>query len=210
VLRLAGLAAVLVVALVLIVPPPGPRSLRVFDPARVASLELDMWQAYYARERLRLFARLVTLLHEQNRMSWARSIQVGFHFARAAARFADLRGGYDAVLPDLERGYAIQREWLQAGFDPAAVARAELAWWVARRDPARNSPEAVGALIADEHALLYEVPRGRVFETSVLRARAARLRDDHHAAPDWTRIGEMLAASYRSLHAGVQAPSAGR
>ena len=31
--------------------PPGPRSLRAFDPDRTAALELDMWQAYYAKAK---------------------------------------------------------------------------------------------------------------------------------------------------------------
>ena len=52
---------------VLMDAPAGPRSLRQFDPDRTAALELDMWQAYYAKDRLRLFRGLVTLLHEQNR-----------------------------------------------------------------------------------------------------------------------------------------------
>ena len=34
--------------------PAGPRSLRVFDPDRTADLELDMWQAHYAKQKVRL------------------------------------------------------------------------------------------------------------------------------------------------------------
>jgi len=75
------------------------------------------------------------------------------------------------VLPDLIAAYTIERDWLHAGFDPVAVARAELAWWVARRVPGQNSAEQVGALIPDENALLYEVPRDRVLEASTVRAR---------------------------------------
>ncbi len=52
-----------------------------------------MWQAYYAKERARLFALLVTLLHEQYHYSWATATLEGFHLARAAATFGDLRGG---------------------------------------------------------------------------------------------------------------------
>jgi hypothetical protein len=33
---------------------------RVFDPDREAALEVDMWQAYYAHQNLRLFRGLVT------------------------------------------------------------------------------------------------------------------------------------------------------
>jgi hypothetical protein len=200
-----ALAGVLALAsVVLTVPPAGPRSLRMFDPDRVAALELDMWQAYYAKQNVRLFRGLVTLLHEQNRYSWARAGQAGFHLARAAARFGNLRADYQTVLPDLERAYAIQKAWVGAGYDPAAVARAELAWWVARRMPGENSAEQVGALIADENALLYEVPRARVLGASILRARAGKLRDDGGDQADWDEVHRLLRQSYRDLHAGVQ------
>lgn len=179
--------------------PPGPRSLRVFDPDRMAALELDMWQAYYAKEKVRLFRGLVTSLREQNRYPWSKAVTAGFRLARAAATFAELRSNYEQVLPDLERAYAIAGEWTHAGFSPAAVARAELAWWVARRVPGQNSAEHVGALIADEYALLYEVPRSRVVSAALVRARAAQLRDEGGERADWAAVSEMLHQSYREL-----------
>jgi hypothetical protein len=121
--------------------PAGPRSHRVFDPDRLADLELDM--------------------------------------------------------------YTISKDWTGATYDPAAVARAELAWWVARRIPGQNSPEQVGGLIADENALIYEVPRERVLDASILRARAGRLRDEGGEKADWDTVGRLLRESYRSLAAAV-------
>jgi hypothetical protein len=158
-----------------------------------------MWQAYYGKERARLFGLLVTLLHEQYRYSWAIATVEGLHLARAAARFADLKENYDVVLPDLEAAYAKLRSWTGAGFDPRAVARAELAWWVARRIPEHNSPEQVGRLIADEYALLYETSRERVADAALLRAEAAALRDAHATSPDWNAIARLLQQSYREL-----------
>src|SRR5215470_13657525 len=86
-------------------PPRGPRSMRRFDPVRLASLETRMWQAYYAKERVRLFTLLVTMLRDQYHYSWAAATAEGFHLARAAATFGDLKGNYEVVLPDLEAGY---------------------------------------------------------------------------------------------------------
>jgi len=197
------LVVIICVAVVGMRAPGGARSLRVFDADRTAELEVDMWQAYYAHERTRLFRDLVTLLHDQNRYSWAKASVAGFHLARAAATFADLRSNYDQVLPDLEKAYTISRDWNGARFDPAAVARAELAWWVARRQPGHDSPEQVGGLIADENALLYDVPRERVLAASVLRARAGKLRDDGGANADWSEVSRLLHESYRQLHAAV-------
>ena len=191
-------------AYVLADAPEGPRSLRHFDPDRTAALELDMWQAYYAKDRLRLFQGLVTLLQEQNRYPWGRAIQASFYLARAASQFSDLRSDYEQVLPDLERAYTIERDWLGAGFNPAAVARAELAWWVARRVRGQDDPANVGALIAVENALLYEVPVENVLAASILRARAGRLRDEAGDRADWTEVDRLLRQSYRELHAAVQ------
>jgi hypothetical protein len=183
--------------------PPGPRSIRAFEPDRQADLEVAMWRAYYAKERVELFRLLVVSLREQNRYSWAKAIQAGFHLARAASQFADMRSDYERVLPDLERAYTIAKSWTGAGFDPAAVARAELSWWVARRVPGENSPERIGGLIADENALLFEVPRDRVLEASLRRAQAAALRDAGGVNADWSAVAELLRQSYRQLHASV-------
>src|SRR5579859_1076017 len=199
----AVLVAIGVVATALM-PPRGPRSLRVFDPDREAALELDMWQAYYAHENLRLFRGLVTLLHEQYRYPWGKSLRAGFYLARAARTFGDSRSEYERVLPDLERAYAIAKDWTGASFEPAEVARAELAWWVARRVPGQDSPDNVGRLIARENALLFGVPDARVLHASVLRARAGRLRDDGGANADWPQVSGLLHQSYAELHAAVQ------
>src|SRR6266498_2624074 len=99
-------------------PPRGPRSMRDFNPARLADLELRMWKAYYGNERAQLFGLLVTMLHEQYRYSWATATREAFHLARAAATFGDLKDHYEVVLPDLEAGYAMTKSWLGAGFDP--------------------------------------------------------------------------------------------
>lgn len=204
---IGGTAVVAVVVYVLFfMTPAGARSLREFDPDRTAALEVDMWQAYYKKENVRLFRGLVTLTHEQFRYSWARAAQASFHLGRAAARFAKMRSEYETVLPDLEAGYTIARDWTNDTFDPNAVAKAELAWWVARRIPGQDSPDTVGGLIADENALLYHVPRERVLEASVLRARAGKLRDDGGDNADWAEVSRLLVQSFRSLHAAIHAP----
>jgi hypothetical protein len=180
-------------------PPRGPRSLRQFDADRLASLETQMWQAYYSKERARLFGLLVRLLHEQYRYPWATAALEGFHLARAASRFGDLRDHYEVVLPDLEAAYGKVRSWTGANFDPPSVARAELAWWEARRIPGRNSPEQVGALIAEEYALLYESSPPAMAAAALLRAQAAAMRDASAERPDWDAIGHLLRDSYREL-----------
>jgi hypothetical protein len=203
-LRLAIGAGLLAFALALaFTPPRGPRSMREFNPTRLADLELRMWKAYYTKDRARLFGLLVTMLHEQYRYSWATATREAFHLARAAATFGDAKDHYEVVLQDLEAAYAMAKSWLDAGFDPRAVAEAELAWWVARRIPGQNSAEQVGQLIAQEYALLYESSVERVAPAALLRATAAKMRDEQAAQPDWDRIGRLLEQSYRELHAAL-------
>jgi hypothetical protein len=202
-----GVATLVVLVAYLATAAPGERSLRRFDADRVADLDLRMWQAYYAKERTRLLVLLVTMLREQYHYSWATAVIEGFYLARAAATFGDARSDYERVLPDLEQGYRTAKSWLGAGFDPAAVARAELAWWVARRTPGQNSPAQVGQLMAHAYGLLYEVPPSRMTTAATLRAEAAALRDAQAAQPDWPRIRELLERSYRELYTALSSPN---
>jgi hypothetical protein len=180
-------------------PPRGPRSLREFDADRLAALETRMWRAYYGKERARLFGLLVSMLREQYHYSWAAATVQAFHLARAAATFGDVTDHAEIVLPDLEAAYGPVRAWTGATFDARAVARAELAWWQARRVPGRNSVEEVGQLIADEYALLYDSSPPAMLTPALLRAQAAALHDAHAANPDWTAIAGLLRQSYREL-----------
>jgi hypothetical protein len=204
---LVVLALVAAAIYALAAAPAGPRSIRRFEPDRLANLELRMWQAYYARQNVRLFALLLATLREQYHYSWAVAAREGFHLARAAATFAKARDHYEVVLPDLEAAYTTAARWLRAGFDPAAVARAELAWWVARRIPGQKEPAQVGGLIADEYALLYEAPRSAVLRAALLRAQAAAIRDEQAQQPDWEAIGSLLQRSYRDLAENLSRPS---
>ena len=115
-----------------------------------------------------------------------------------------MRDGYETVLPDLERAYAIQRDWFDAGYDPAAVARAELAWWVARRVPGQDSPEHVGALIAEENALdLRRVARAGACRIRTQSA-CGQAQDQGGDQADWTTVRDFLRQSFRALHSSVQ------
>lgn len=196
--------------------PSQTRSLRRFDPDRLAELELGMWQAYYAKRHLTLFRLLVAMLREQYHYPWQKAAVAGYHLANAAATFGDATSDYDRVLPDLEKGYAIARDWTGATFDPATVARAELSWWTARRDPASGSGadknRVVAARMTDLYSLLYAAPQGRVAEAARLRVEAADLRDrgadaaDFDRDPrgvDWKGVSFLLHQSYRSLHDAV-------
>lgn len=202
---IAGVLFVTLVATTVVAcwPPPGPHTLTRFEPDRIASLEVDMWKAYYDKQRVTLFLLLVTMLREQYGYSWARAVQASAYLARAASTFSGLRGGYDRVLPDLESAFVIARDWTQASFDPKTAARAELAWWVARRTDGQSDVDTVGRRIGEAYVAIYGVPLERVAEAGRLRAEAAHLRDSQPRDPDWARIHALLQQSFRALKSAV-------
>jgi hypothetical protein len=181
--------------------PEGPRSLYQFEPERLARLELATWQAEY-QGRLSLYRAMVLMLRERYDYSWTTAMREAVQLLDANATFAASRGNYGVVLTNLETAYTTARDWTGAGFDPEAVARAELAWWIASRTDGEDSPARVGDLIAVHYSLLYETTPRAVRRSAQLRARATALRDTE-AVPDWDEIARLLTESYKALHAAV-------
>jgi hypothetical protein len=184
--------------------PSGPRLEGEFDPDRLAECEVNVWKALAAKEEFGVYVAVTQMTREEHRYSWFRAAQSGFSLGRATNTFEGLKGRYERVLPDLEDAARIDKEWMGASFDPAAVARAQLNWWVTRRLPNLNTAEEVGRLMAEEYALRYAIPEGAVREATLLRAQAVLLRDAGGIDPDWPQITKILADSYRSLHGAIQ------
>src|SRR2546429_7604589 len=92
----ATIAAAVVVfaAAFALTPPRGPRSMRQFDPNRLADLEVRMWQGDYSKEQVRPVARLVTVPPQENHYSWAPAARETLHPGRAAAPVRGLRPDY--------------------------------------------------------------------------------------------------------------------
>ena len=182
--------------------PDGPRDGRAFDPARLAALEAEMWEADDAKERLRPFRLLVLMQREQYNYPWSSAIRGSVYLTSANASLSGSRGNYyEAVLPDLVAAHQMARDWSGASYDPGQVARAELTWLAAQRDPDKNSLKNVARLIADEYALLYETSPSTVFRAAQLRAQATAMREADE--PDWDEIGRVLEESYTQLLAAV-------
>jgi hypothetical protein len=179
-------------------PPRGPRSMRQFDPDRLARLEIRVWQAGVNQQPLSHFSLAATLERERYRYSWAMAGVEAWRLERAASAFDRRTDDGGDALSHLESAYEGLRTWTGASFDPHAVARAELAWWRARRVPGNNA-ESIGALIADEYAQLYDSSRERMAAAALLRAQAMALRDAHAGAPDWSAVTRLLQDAYREL-----------
>jgi hypothetical protein len=183
--------------------PPGPRAEGQFDPARLASSEVELWKAARGHEEFGVYMSLVSVLREQHRYSWFRAAQASYYLGRATTAFVDMRGRYEHLLPDLEDAATIERDWMQASFDPTAVARAQLTWWVTRRMPNLNSVDQIAPLIADDYALRYDVPARLVMDAAQRRATALNLAETGGLDPDWATVTSLLTESNRALQQGL-------
>jgi len=170
------------------------------DPNAIAAAETRMWQAYYAADPVRLQVELVTLLQTQFKASPDDANAIAQRLVMAAWKFETSSDDYEAVvLPDLEAAFDQIRQLTKRSFDPKEAARAELAWWVARRTPGQDSAQQVGQGIGQVYAILYGQDRPGFAEAGILRAEAGRLRDQGGAACDWQKVETLLQRSYQTL-----------
>jgi len=89
-------------------------------------------------------------------------------------------------------------------FDVNRAARLELEWWIIHRERAKHPEGDLDRALAELQAEIYHVPVEKLIEHARLRAEAMRIRDTKAGAggvteADWTRIGEVLRESWRSL-----------
>ncbi len=170
------------------------------DAEAMAAAETRMWQAYYEGEGVRLGAELIGVLRSQFGLSRARAWGVGRRFAAAALIFRDTREDYESqVLPLLTDAYRRLDAAVDRPIRAEAAARAELAWWVARREPGRNHPEQVGLSLATLYAALYGGAEEDYLAAGLLRAWAAAYRDREAGRTDWEEVERQLHESYREL-----------
>ena len=175
-----------------------------YDADTVGRAEAAMWKAYYTGEKTQLALNLIELLRTQFGMTLPEAKRVAGALADAAMKFKGTREKYDeAVLPDLTEAYRRIKRFSNASFEPEQAARAELAWWVARRTPGQSSPEQVGAKIGELYAVLYGSQNPAFQKAGLLRAQAAALRDSGKLNADWPRIEDMLRQSYREAQKGM-------
>lgn len=188
-------------------PTAWPDTRVEIDSVKVAAAETNMWRAYYSGNLTILRTELINLLRSQFGLSHVDALDVGAHFSSAAMIFESTRGNYkQTVLPGLVRAYSQLKDKLSADFDPEEAARAELDWWAARRTPGKDSPEAVGQLIAHLYAVVFGGDQSMFESAGLLRAQAAHLRDKGGAQCDWEKVESLLLGSYQALqeaHSGL-------
>ncbi len=196
--------AVLALAVYLVffaVPGGGPGE-AAFNPDRVAAYEVAAWQAAKAHQEFSTFANLVLMQREQHRYSWFRAVQASYYLAAAMNEFVDMQNRYERVLPDLEDALAVEKAWRKNTFDQAAVARAQLNWWVTARIPNLNDTDQIAQIMAGEYGPRYRLRPDQVFTAASLRARAFKMYQEA-PIPDWPTISKLLVESYEALQTAI-------
>ena len=177
-----------------------------FDADKVAQAETRMWQSYYSGDKIQLGLQLIALLRNQHSLSLWEAKEIGELLASSTMKFRSASGDYERVaLPDLVKAYVLIKQATGAPFDPDKAARAELAWWVARRTPGQDSGEQVGEKIAELYAVLYGRACPAFYNAGLLRAQAAKMRDSgsRGEGADWIQIEVLLRKSYHELKKGI-------
>ncbi len=171
------------------------------DTARfLARAETEMWQAYYKKGKVRLAWLLIQVLRRQFGISMLEAARTGKLLADAAMKFKTAKPGqYHVALPDLTAAYTRLKEYTGRSFAPGEAAGAELAWWVDRRTPGRQTVEIVGTDIGHLYEVIYGFSHPGFIQAGLLRARAAHVRDQGGEQCDWKEVEELLHRSYRTL-----------
>lgn len=180
------------------------RSHAAYDANYLATEETAMWKAYYGKDKARLAWHLVMALRRQFGISAYEAGKTGHLLAAAAMKFKTAGPGhYDEALPDLTAAYAQFKSYAGLAFDPVEAAKADLAWWVDRRDPQRRNPQAIGQGITRLYETIYGYHHPGFDRAGQLRADAAHTRDQGGEHCDWGKVKEQLLLSYTALKEGI-------
>jgi len=166
--------------------------------ARLAAAETRMWEAYYRRDGEALARELMVVVRGQFGLSEESAHEIARHMAHAAGTFELLRDAdYErTVLPELEQAYELLKRKSGRLFDAHEAARAELAWWIARRKHGLDEVNEVGAQIARLYGILFGGETPGIKLAAALRAKASYLRDTND---NWAEVQHLLEESYRVL-----------
>jgi hypothetical protein len=125
-----------------------------FDPATVARLEVAGWRAYYARNPFAALAVLWRLTRGQFALPLGAALRAAYFALRGQAAFAGERGRAERALPWMTRFYAVTPR--RDGASAAALARAEIEYWVRhRRVVGQPDQTSLEDALAELHALLF-------------------------------------------------------
>ena len=193
------------------------KTIRTFDPARVARLETENWEAYYQKRWGRLLQVSVGMVQEAFGLNFWQALQAAYLVGRAeiaAAPFPD--NDVPKAEAYMRRFYGLVKRVDHENFDVEQAARLEVNWWVVHRQNflKEDSQPLVEALI-DLYVATFRLPRERVYDAAFRRAEAMRYSDrwvNGSKASGDPLLGQVeaeLIKSYTALRAALEAAPMG-
>ncbi len=180
------------------------KSLKNFNPDKVAELEVYMWQTYYSHNFLKLFFLLIKLAHESFSVNYLLSIRIAYYLASASVDFRVNKGKENSqrILHKLEKAFKLISRNSMEVFDYKKVASLELNWWLVDRYSDRykiSRAEAISLAMSE----LYGVNHSLLKEYGEKRAEAMVVQDNLKDNSEWGKIGVLLNESYNSLYKNI-------
>jgi hypothetical protein len=190
------------------------KSIRSFDPARVARLETENWEAYYQKRWLRLLQVSVGMVQEAFGLNTWQALRAAYLVGRAEIVAAPFPNN------DIPRAEAYMRRFYdmirrihhEETFDVEQAARLEVNWWVVHRQLylKEDLQPLVDALV-DLYAATFRLPRESVQAAAFHRAEAMRYSDrwvngsKASGDPLLAQVEAELNKSYTALRAAAEA-----
>jgi hypothetical protein len=193
------------------------KSIRSFDPARVARLETENWEAYYQKRWGRLLWVSVSMVKEAFGLNLWQALQGAYLVGRAeiaAAPFPD--NDIPRAEAYMRRFYTLIQRVHHEPFDVNEAARLEVNWWVVHRQLfLKDDLSLLTRALEDLYVATFRLPREQVHEAADHRSEAMRYSDrwvNGSKASGDTLLAQVeaeLFKSYTALRDAAQsAPSA--
>ena len=111
----------------------------VFDPDRVAYLEVEGLKAYYEHEWVRCFQMIMALMHEQFGFSWLRAAQAAYYVTRASIAWAPVDNDRRATHRYIRKFYRLAAKHGKGySFEPNPTGDLVYRYWVLHRIRGNN------------------------------------------------------------------------
>jgi len=184
------------------------KSLKQFNPDRIAKFETGMWHAYYKHNPLKLFYLLAGLIQEFFGVNYLTATHMGYYAAFAAIDFKLKKGNENQarIMKKLIKFYKLISDHSLEEFDYRKAAKLELEWWLVDRYPDRYEISREEAL-ARNMAVIFNIDSSKLSEYAYYRAKAMVIQDDaeaNHKEADWGLIESLLQKSFGALSRTIQ------
>jgi hypothetical protein len=186
-----------------------PKSKVVFNPDRLAYLEVAGWRAYYDHKWFRFLQLMLLNVREQTGLSWPRAIQAAYYFTQASMAWSPVDNDPPKVKLYLRKFYRLVVEkGNRLKFDPDKVAEAEYVYWDVHRrlsGKPESEKEPLIRSLAELHSGTFGIPLDEAWESGVQRAHSTDTVDlitgkrSKDVEGDWRKSEDYLREAYRDI-----------